>query len=216
VNSARQAVGRLVEFSEDWLAATAYNQPVHRADNSRFRFLLRATACMCIARHGQNRCIAARTPAPSGIPNGHEGDPLIRSGRQYRQTANGSRSRCFAGFSRSVPRKWRRTAGTGPQPTSDAGAGGLLGGLSGLLNKLQLGRLGNVTNSWVGSGENQPVSPGQLGSALGPNIIKTLAQQSGLSEEELTKQLSQVLPGIVDKLTPSGRLPTAAELSILM
>jgi uncharacterized protein YidB (DUF937 family) len=40
-----------------------------------------------------------------------------------------------------------------------------------------------------------------------------LAQKSGLSEEELTKQLSQVLPGIVDKLTPSGRLPTAAELS---
>jgi uncharacterized protein YidB (DUF937 family) len=40
-----------------------------------------------------------------------------------------------------------------------------------------------------------------------------LAQKSGLSEEELTKQLSQVLPGIVDKLTPNGRLPTAAELS---
>ena len=78
------------------------------------------------------------------------------------------------------------------------------------------GGLGNVTNSWVGSEQNQPVSPGQLGSALGPNIVKTLAQQSGLSEEELTKQLSQVLPGIVDKLTPSGRLPTAAELSILM
>jgi uncharacterized protein YidB (DUF937 family) len=40
-----------------------------------------------------------------------------------------------------------------------------------------------------------------------------LAQKSGLSEEEITKQLSQVLPGVVDKLTPGGRLPTAAELS---
>jgi uncharacterized protein YidB (DUF937 family) len=70
-----------------------------------------------------------------------------------------------------------------------------------------------VANSWVGSGQNQPVSPGQLGSALGPSIIKMLAQKSGLSEEEMTKQLSQVLPGVVDKLTPSGRLPTAAELS---
>ena len=110
-----------------------------------------------------------------------------------------------------------QTTSAGSQPTSDQGTGGgLLGGLSGLLNKLQQGGLGNATNSWVGSGQNQPVSPVQLGSALGPNVIKTLAQQSGLSEDELTKQLSQVLPGIVDKLTPSGRLPTIAELSKMM
>jgi len=102
---------------------------------------------------------------------------------------------------------------TGSQPASNEGAGGLLGGLGGLLDKLQQGGLGNVTNSWIGSGQNQPVSPNQVGSALGPNIIKTLAQQSGLSEDELTKQLSQVLPGVVDKLTPNGRLPTLAELS---
>jgi uncharacterized protein YidB (DUF937 family) len=85
--------------------------------------------------------------------------------------------------------------------------------LGGLLNKLEQGGLGKATSSWVGSGQNQPVSPRQLGSALGSNIIKTLAQKSGLSEDELTKQLSQVLPGIVDKLTPNGRLPTMAELS---
>jgi uncharacterized protein YidB (DUF937 family) len=109
-----------------------------------------------------------------------------------------------------------QTASAGSQPTSDEGAGGLLGGLGGLLNRLQQGGLGDETKSWVGSGQNQPVSPGQLGSALGPNIIKTLAQQSGISEDELTKQLSQVLPGIVDKLTPNGRLPTVAELSKMM
>src|SRR6516225_2489193 len=90
---------------------------------------------------------------------------------------------------------------TGSQPTSDEGAGGLLGGLGGLLDKLQKGGLGDVANSWIGSGQNQPVSPKQLGPALGPDIIKTLAR-SGLSEEELTKQLSQILPGLVDKLTP--------------
>ena len=88
-----------------------------------------------------------------------------------------------------------------------------LGGLQGLVTQLQQGGLGNVVNSWVGSGQNQPVSPGQLGSALGPSIIKMLAQKSGMSEEDITKQLSQVLPGLVDKLTPNGRLPTAAELS---
>src|SRR5215475_12243010 len=105
------------------------------------------------------------------------------------------------------------TAETPKQPASDQGAGGLLGGLGGLLDKLQNGGLGNVANSWIGSNQNQPVSPGQLGSALGPDIIKVLAQRSGLSEEEITKQLSQTLPGVVDKLTPQGRLPTVAELS---
>jgi uncharacterized protein YidB (DUF937 family) len=101
---------------------------------------------------------------------------------------------------------------TGSQPASDEGAGGLLGGLGGLLDKLQKGGLGDVANSWVGSGQNQPVSPKQLSPALGSDI-KALAQRSGLSEEELTKQLSQILPGVVDKLTPAGRLPTLAELS---
>jgi uncharacterized protein YidB (DUF937 family) len=85
--------------------------------------------------------------------------------------------------------------------------------LGGLLDKLQKGGLGNAANSWVGSGQNQPVAPGQLGSALGPDVVKTLAQRSGLSEDEITKQLSQILPGVVDKLTPNGRLPTLAELS---
>src|SRR5215472_13366451 len=106
-----------------------------------------------------------------------------------------------------------QTASVPTQPKSDEGAGGVLGGLGGLLNKLQQGGLGDVTKSWVGSGQNQPVSPGQLGSALGPSIIKMLSQKSGISEEDLTKQLSQILPGLVDKLTPNGRVPTAAELS---
>jgi uncharacterized protein YidB (DUF937 family) len=54
-------------------------------------------------------------------------------------------------------------AAAGSQPTSNEGAGGLLGGLGGLLEKFQQGGLGNVTNSWIGSGQNQPVSPGRVG-----------------------------------------------------
>ena len=84
------------------------------------------------------------------------------------------------------------------------------------MNKLQQGGLGDVVNSWVGSGQNQPVSPGQLGSALGPSIMKTVSQLTGISEDDLAKQLSQVLPGLVDKLTPNGKLPTVAELSKMM
>jgi uncharacterized protein YidB (DUF937 family) len=107
------------------------------------------------------------------------------------------------------------SAGSQPsQPATDTSdAGGLLGGLGGLLNKLEQGGLGNQTKSWVGSGQNQPVAPSQLGQALGPNIIKTLSQVTGLSEDDLTKQLSQGIPVIVNTLTPNGRLPTVAELS---
>ena len=107
-----------------------------------------------------------------------------------------------------------QTASASAQPTTDTSdPGGVLGGLGGLVNKLQQGGLGDVVNSWVGSGQNKPVSPGQLGSALGPNIIKTLSQMTGVSEDDLAKQLSQVLPGVINGLTPNGRLPTVAELS---
>src|SRR5262245_6365081 len=138
----------------------------------------------------------------SAVPGGSVGKPLMLA--LLALLASGA---LFRGGGASA------TTNAGPAPTSSEGAGGLLGGLGGLLDKLQKGGLGNVANSWVGSGQNQPVSPGQLSPALGSDIIKTLAQRSGLSEEELTKQLSQVLPGIVDKLTPAGRLPTLAELS---
>ena len=107
-----------------------------------------------------------------------------------------------------------QTASMGSQPTTDTSdAGGLLGGLGGLLNKLEQGGLGDQTKSWVGTGQNQPVSPGQLGQALGPNIIKTLSQMTGVPEDQLTKQLSQGIPVIINMVTPNGRLPTVSELS---
>jgi uncharacterized protein YidB (DUF937 family) len=108
-------------------------------------------------------------------------------------------------------------AGQTAQPTTDTSdAGGLLGGLGGLLKKLEQGGLGDQSKSWVGTGQNQPVSPSQLGSALGPNIMKTVSQMTGIPEDQLTKQLSQFLPGLVDKLTPNGRLPSMTELSQMM
>jgi uncharacterized protein YidB (DUF937 family) len=108
-------------------------------------------------------------------------------------------------------------AGQSAQPPTDTSdAGGLLGGLGGLLKKLDQGGLADQTKSWVGTGQNQPVSPGQIGSALGPNIIKTVSQMTGIPEDQLTKQLSQFLPGLVDKLTPNGKLPTQSELSRML
>jgi len=101
----------------------------------------------------------------------------------------------------------------GGSPAPGTEAGGLLGGLGGLLEKFQQSGLGEVAKSWVGSGQNQPVSPSSLGSALGPSIVKALAEKTGMSEQEVTAQLSQLLPGFVDKMTPQGRLPTQEELA---
>jgi uncharacterized protein YidB (DUF937 family) len=98
---------------------------------------------------------------------------------------------------------------------ADEGHGGLLGGLGGLLDRFRDSGHGDLMNSWIGSGENRPIAPHQMGTALGPDIIKTLAQKSGLPEQELLAQLSKILPGVVDKLTPNGRLPTAAEVAQL-
>ncbi|MBR1170595.1 YidB family protein [Bradyrhizobium liaoningense] len=117
-------------------------------------------------------------------------------------------------------------AGAGGGGLSDilkGGLGGLLaggaagtvlsGGLGDLLNQLQQGGHGDAANSWVGKGENKPIAPGDLASALGADQIESLSAQSGLSREELLNGLSQYLPQVVDHLTPDGRLPTENEIS---
>jgi uncharacterized protein YidB (DUF937 family) len=114
-----------------------------------------------------------------------------------------------------LTRKQAPASAPGTSAAPGADTGGLLGGLGGLLGRLQESGLGDIAKSWVGNGQNQPISPGPLGSALGPSIVRTLAEKTGMSEQEVTAQLSQVLPGFVDKLTPQGRLPTQDELSRL-
>ena len=89
----------------------------------------------------------------------------------------------------------------------------LSGGLGDLLNQLQQSGHGDTANSWVGKGENKPIAPGDLASALGADQIDSLSAQSGLSREELLSGLSQYLPQVVDHLTPDGRLPNENEIS---
>jgi uncharacterized protein YidB (DUF937 family) len=98
-------------------------------------------------------------------------------------------------------------------PASD---GGLFGGLGGLLGKLTEAGQGSTVDSWVEPGPNQPISPGTLGGALGSQTISDLARQSGVSEQELLEQLAKVLPGVVDKATPQGQVPSMAQLSAML
>jgi uncharacterized protein YidB (DUF937 family) len=81
------------------------------------------------------------------------------------------------------------------------------GGLQGVVSQFEKNGLGATVNSWVGTGPNQPISPNDLHRTLGPDLLQQLAEKSGLSVQELTEKLAQVLPQAVDKMTPSGAIP---------
>jgi len=96
---------------------------------------------------------------------------------------------------------------------------GTAGGLGGLIGALTQGGLGNVAGSWVGTGENQSVSAEQIQSALGNDnggLLARLAQQAGMSNDDAASGLSQILPGLVDKLTPDGQIPQQDSLENML
>ncbi len=82
------------------------------------------------------------------------------------------------------------------------------GGLQGVVSEFEKSGLGTTVKSWVGTGPNQPISPDEVQKVLGPDLLQQLSQKSGLSVQDLTQKLSQVLPQAVDKLTPNGTIPT--------
>ena len=87
------------------------------------------------------------------------------------------------------------------------GGVGIGGGLGDLMAKFQQGGMGDVMSSWIGSGQNMPISGDQLSNVLGPDMLGKIASQLGISHGEAAGQLSQVLPQVVDKLTPNGQVP---------
>ncbi len=91
-----------------------------------------------------------------------------------------------------------------------SGAGG--GGLGGLLQQLQATGLASQANSWVGTGENMPVSADDLARALGHERLAEIATQAGVSEEEASGGLAALLPELVSQLTPQGKLPPENQL----
>lgn len=87
------------------------------------------------------------------------------------------------------------------------------GGLSGLVQAFKGKGLDNIVDSWVGTGQNLPVNPDQIKSVLGATQIRDIAQKLGVTEEAASAQLSQLLPTVVDKLTPNGQLPSSDVLA---
>ena len=98
------------------------------------------------------------------------------------------------------------------EPVSDQSPAAVSGGLGELVQRLQQGGLGDVVQSWIGSGANRSIGPDQLHQALGSDTVNRLTQQTGMSRGELLPMLAQLLPSIVDKLTPQGRVPDQGEV----
>ena len=81
------------------------------------------------------------------------------------------------------------------------------GGLQGLVQNFHEKGLGAVATSWVGSGQNLPISADQIHQVLGSDQVKALAAKCGISPDLAGGAIAQLLPGIVDKLTPNGQVP---------
>ncbi|WP_424214489.1 YidB family protein [Streptomyces sp. BI20] len=97
--------------------------------------------------------------------------------------------------------------GAGTQAGAAAGGNNPLGGLLDMLTK---SGLADQAQSWIGTGDNQPVSAQQVQQALPDDTLAQVAQQAGVTPEEAADQLAQALPHAVDKLTPGGEVPTAS------
>jgi uncharacterized protein YidB (DUF937 family) len=94
-----------------------------------------------------------------------------------------------------------------------AGGGGniLAGGLGDLMRQFEQRGQGETARSWVGPGENRPISPNDLRRVLGDDTVSSLAEQAGLSQIDLLQGMSRQMPGVIDRLTPHGRMPTEQE-----
>jgi uncharacterized protein YidB (DUF937 family) len=90
------------------------------------------------------------------------------------------------------------------------------GGIQGLVDAFKSKGLGDVISSWIGTGENQPISGDQIKNVLGLDQIRNVAEKAGISQDEATGGLASLLPQIIDKLTPNGKLPESGLLDEAM
>ncbi|WP_321862219.1 YidB family protein [Burkholderia cenocepacia] len=86
------------------------------------------------------------------------------------------------------------------------------GGLNGLIEKFKAGGAGDVIGSWVGTGENQPISPDTLQNVLGSDVVGSLASKVGIDPSQASSILAQVLPHVVNHATPDGQVPAGGQV----
>ena len=86
-------------------------------------------------------------------------------------------------------------------------------GLPGIVSQLTSAGLGQQVQSWIGNGENKPVSGQQIQQAMDPGALAQMAQQTGMSPDQITSQVAQALPKLIDQITPNGKVPSSDPLA---
>jgi uncharacterized protein YidB (DUF937 family) len=85
-------------------------------------------------------------------------------------------------------------------------------GLADIVSKFQQGGLGHLADSWVGTGENQPVSADQLSNVMGSDQLSQIASQLGMSQGDVAGGLSKILPDLINHVTPNGQMPESSDM----
>jgi uncharacterized protein YidB (DUF937 family) len=81
------------------------------------------------------------------------------------------------------------------------------GGIGGLMGRMQQSGMGDQVQSWIGTGQNQPIAPDALSQIFGQGQLGQIAQQLGMSQQETAGGLAQMLPELVNEMTPQGQIP---------
>lgn len=87
------------------------------------------------------------------------------------------------------------------------------GGLQNLINAFHQAGLADIVQSWIGTGQNLPISAAQIQQALSGGQLQQLADAAGISHEGAASHLAEFLPGIIDHLTPHGQVPEAGDIN---
>lgn len=141
-----------------------------------------------------------------GLAQGGLGQAMGRQPRSAGQTGGGMAGTVMA----LLPVVLAMLAkGQGGQPAPGAGGGGI----GDILEQFQRAGFGEQARSWVGTGANQPISPDAISQVFGREGLSQIASRAGLSEQEASAGLTEVLPDVVDRLTPQGEVPDLDALS---
>lgn len=145
-----------------------------------------------------------------GLTGGMQGEGQAPMGRSFGGGAGGGAMMALLPIVLSMLSN--RGGGTGAVAAPVMGGGGAMAGLGGLLQQLTQSGYGQQADSWVGTGANEPLPPQAWSKVLPPEQLSAIASQAGISEDEARHGLSQLVPEVVDHLTPQGQLPPEDQL----
>ena len=102
-----------------------------------------------------------------------------------------------------------------PESPANSSPSSILEGLGWLIERFRREGLDDTVDTWVKSGPNKRVAPNDISAVLGGDVVWELSRRTGLSRDRVVVELSNLLPTLVDKLTPNGQLPTLQEIAQL-